>query len=78
MPVRFTIHALKRLKSRDIEKKDILDTINNPTNVKKNSQETLIAQKIKGKHLLRVFYFLDGDEKVVISAYKTSQIKKYL
>ena len=36
-----------------------------------------IVQKILGPHLLRVVYRLDGEDKVIITAYKTSKLKKY-
>lgn len=78
MPIKFTKHALQRIKSRNISKDDILDTINYPKSLKKNSHENFIAQKIKGKHLLRVFYLIEGNAKVVITAYKTSKVDKYL
>ena len=78
MSVRFTKHILERLKARNISKDDILDTLNNPESVMSDSYGNLIAQKMTDKYLLRVFYYLDGDIKVVITAYKTSKIDKYL
>ncbi len=78
MLVRFTKHALQRIKIRNLSKEEILNTLNQPNSVKKNSHGNLIAQKMKGKHLLRVFYFIDGNSKVVISAYKTSKVNMHI
>lgn len=69
---------LRQMKNRNISKDDILDTLNDPEGVKKNSHGNIIVQKTIEKQLLRVFYFLDGNSKVVITTYKTSKIHKYL
>ncbi len=37
MPVKFTKHALQRIKSRNLSKNEILDILNQPNSVKKNS-----------------------------------------
>ncbi len=78
MSVKFTKHALQRIKSRQFSRADVLDTINNPKNVIEDSYGNLIAQKMKCKYLLRVFYFIEGESKVIITAYKTTKVKKYL
>jgi hypothetical protein len=78
MSVKFTKHALQRIKSRNISKDDVLDTIDNPKNVINDSYGNLIAQKMKGKYLLRVFYFIEGESKVIITAYKTTKVKKFI
>ena len=58
MPVKFTKHALQQIKTRSISKDDILDTLDNPESVKRDSHGNLIAQKRTDKYLLRVFYFI--------------------
>ena len=78
MPVRFTKHALQRIKTRNISKNDILDTLDNPKSIKRDSHGNLIAQKWIDKYLLRVFYFIEGNAKVVITAYKTLKGDKYI
>ena len=78
MPVRFTKHSLQEIKIRNISKDDILNTLNNPESVKRDSHGNLIAHKMINKYLLRVFYFIEGDAKVVIIVYKTLKRDKYL
>lgn len=77
MPVRFTKHALERFKTRDISKEDVYNTINNPDKILKDSFGNIIAQKKINNYLLRVFYYIEGKSKVVLTAYKTSKIEKY-
>jgi len=60
MSIKFTKHALQRIKKRNISKDEILDTINNPDLLKKDLYGNSVAQKIIKKRLLRVFYFSEG------------------
>jgi hypothetical protein len=76
MSIKFTKHALQRIKKRNISKDEILDTINNPDLLKKDLYGNSVAQKIIERRLLRVFYFSEGDAKIVITAYKTSKTEK--
>ena len=77
MSIKFPKHALQRIKKRNISKDEILDTINNPDLLKKDLYGNSVAQKIIERRLLRVFYFSEGDAKIVITAYKTSKTEKY-
>jgi hypothetical protein len=77
MSIKFTKHALQRIKKRNISKDEILYTINNPDLLKKDMYGNFVAQKIIERRLLRVFYFSEGDAKIVITAYKTSKTEKY-
>ena len=74
MSVRFT---LDQMKSRNISETDILLTINQPDKTQQDELGNLVSQKSFGKYLLRVFYFEDGMDKVIITSYRTSKIKKY-
>lgn len=76
MSIKFTKHALQRIKKRNISKDEILDTINNLDLLKKDLYGNSVAQKIIERRLLRVFYFSEGDAKIVITAYKTSKTEK--
>jgi len=78
MPIKFTKHALQRIKVRDISKEDIIEAINNLDNVLTDSYGNKIAHKVKNKYLLRVFYYIEGNSKVVVTAYKTSKVDKYV
>jgi hypothetical protein len=77
MSIKFTKHALQRIKKRKISKDEILKTINNPDLLKKDLYGNSVAQKMIERRLLRVFYFSEGDAKIVITAYKTSKTEKY-
>ena len=77
MPISFTKHALERMRIRGITKEEIIDTINNPKKELNDSFGNVIAHKVKKKYLLRVFYNIKEDSKIVITAYKTSKIDKY-
>ncbi len=74
----FIPHALDRLKERDISKELVIEIIRNPDNIDPESERRKIVQKlIKGK-LLRVVYDEEEESIVVISAYSTSKVLKYL
>lgn len=77
MPIRFTLHALDQMKLRNISEADIILTLNQPDEKHRDELGNLVSQKIFGKHLLRVFFIEDGGDKVIITTYKTSKIKKY-
>ena len=77
MPIKFTKHALERMRIRGITKEEIIDTINNPEKELNDSFGNVIAHKVKKKYLLRVFYYNKENSKIVITAYKTSKIDKY-
>lgn len=66
------------MKNRVITKEDILETINNPDNELKDTLGIVIAHKVKKKQLLRVFYYKEENSRIMITAYKTSKIDKYL
>jgi len=61
MSIKFTKHALQRIKKRNISKDEIIDTIKNPDLLKKELYGNFVAQKIIKKQLLRVFYFSEGE-----------------
>ena len=78
MPIKFTKHALERMRIRGITKEEIVDAIYNPDKELNNSFGNVIVNKLKKKYLLRVFYYKKEGSKIVITAYKTSKIDKYL
>ncbi|WP_371806263.1 DUF4258 domain-containing protein [Candidatus Lokiarchaeum ossiferum] len=65
------------MKLRNISENDIILTLNQPDKIQRDELGNLVSQKIFGNHLLRVFFIEDGFEKIIITAYKTSKIKKY-
>ncbi|MDN5344618.1 MAG: hypothetical protein PWQ18_729 [Clostridia bacterium] len=81
MKLRFTNHAEKQLIERKLDKELVGETICNPERIITQGQDVSIYQKVfkeKGKeYLLRVAVKLSGDNHVVLTAYRTSKIKKY-
>ena len=77
MLIKFTKHALERMRIRGITKIEVIDALTNSEKELKDSQGNLIAQKVGKKFLLRVFYFIEEESKIVVTAYKTSKIDKY-
>jgi len=74
----FIRHALDRLKERGISEELVIEVIRDPDNADAEGERRKIAQKlIKGK-LLRIVYEDEEESIVVISAYSTSKINKYL
>lgn len=78
MLIKFTKHALERMRIRSITKEEIIDTINNPDKETNDSFGNIIVQKVEKKYLLRVFYYIEKNSKIIITAYKTSKLDKYL
>ena len=77
MLIKFTKHALERMRTRNITKEEIIDTINNPDKETNDFFGNIIVQKVEKKFLLRVFYYIEENSKIVITAYKTSKLTKY-
>lgn len=78
MPIKFTKHALERMRIRGITKEEIVNAIYNPDKELNDSFGNVIVNKLKKNYLLRVFYYNKEASKIVITAYKTSKIDKYL
>lgn len=64
MVIRFTKHALQQIKIRDIDKSDIIDTLNNPDKTIKDKIGNEISQKKYGDYLLRVYFNLEDKDKL--------------
>lgn len=56
----------------------VIDVITTPDEIDQESETRRIAQKIVNGKLIRVIYGDDGGSVVVISAYVTSKLGKYL
>lgn len=78
MKIKFIEHALERIKERGITKDEVIDAISEPDYVGKGYGGREVAQKLTDGKLLRVIYEKHGDEIIVITAYKTSKVEKYL
>jgi hypothetical protein len=74
----FIQHALDRLKERGINEEHAIQVLRDPDDVELESEKRKIAQKLIKDRLLRVVYDDEEDSMVVISAYITSKVSKYL
>jgi hypothetical protein len=76
-------HAYFEIERRDIEEGEVLDCVNNPGQILKGDRGRFIYQKIlydkntETEYLLRVIVEKKAGNLEVITAYKTSKIKKY-
>jgi len=82
MKLIISAHAEKEIKRRNISKSLIHDAFGNPDEEVKGYGGRKVKQKIhkiKGKEkLLRVIYEVHKGKGVIVTAYLTSQIKKYM
>jgi len=74
----FIQHALDRLKERGISKELVIETIRNPDGVDPEIANRKIAYKLIEGKLIRIAYDEEEESIVVISAYSTSKVRKYL
>lgn len=78
----FSKHAIERLHKRRIPRQLVLDVIRTPDTVIDESTCIRVYQKLDIQHgntyLIRVFVNICKDPKLIITAYKTSKIDKYL
>ena len=75
----FTKHALERLRQRNISQSEItqIDETNFIKNENKDDFGNLILQIKEENYLLRVFYKIDNNKIIIITAYKTTKFEKY-
>jgi len=73
--------AAKKIKLRSITKDMLYETINHPDQTVAGYGGRVVKQKVciinNKKKLLRVICEIENNDSIVISAYLTSQIKKY-
>jgi len=76
--IRLTKHALERIKSRNISFVEIREAVMRPDVTFKDKYGNTIAQKQSNDKILRVVYRKKENDIIIITAYKTSKIRKYL
>ncbi|WP_457754600.1 DUF4258 domain-containing protein [Thermococcus sp.] len=74
----FIPHALERMNERGISKELVVETLTNPDKVGEGYLGRKVAQKNMDGKLIRVIYEEHEDKIIVITAYITSKIDKYL
>ena len=72
----FIQHAMDRLREREISTELVIEVIRNPDRID-SANERKIAQKLIDGKLLRVIYE-EEEAIVVVSAYRTSKVSRYL
>jgi Domain of unknown function (DUF4258) len=69
--------AAERLLKRQIAEADVRQVLAQPECVQSVRVGRVVAQKLAGKYLVRVFVDIDSTPPEVVTAYRTSQIAKY-
>jgi hypothetical protein len=82
MEYKFSNHALEEMKKRKVPLSFVESVLENPQQTLQQNEEIIIYQSQidfgTGKlYLLRVFINVTIDPVVIITVYRTSQIKKY-
>ncbi len=81
MKLKISDHAKEQMQDRKIPSKIVLEVATNPEQTYNNDiDETVCQSKItfgEKTYLLRVFVNFTENPPVIISAYRTSRIKKY-
>lgn len=74
----FVQHALDRMKERSITEKQVRSTLNHPDIIDCRNEKRKIAQRLIEGRPLRVIYEEEDDAIIVVSAYCTSRVNKYI
>ncbi len=75
--ITFIQHAIDRLKERGISSEQVKEIVLNPDYTDRLDGRKIAQKLINGK-LIRVIYDEEKDVIIIISAYRTSKVGKYL
>ncbi|MEB3755899.1 MAG: DUF4258 domain-containing protein [Desulfurococcales archaeon] len=80
MKIHYTFHAIERMRQRDINREEIETCLNNPDKTIEDKEFKCINKCIKrlNDKALVVVYRMETDTIIVITAYRTSKLYKYL
>jgi len=82
MDIEFSNHALKQMEIRSISEEVILEIMVNPDEILNQDVSTSIYTKLisefENRYLYRVFVNITKRPPLIITAYKTSKIDKYV
>ncbi len=70
-------HAIQQMARRQISEADLRQVLASPENILPDRPGRVVAQAMIGSYLLRVFVGVDRTPPEVVTAYRTSQLKKY-
>lgn len=76
--VLFIPNARERLKDRGIPKELVISILEKPDSLEERYAGRKVAQKSLNGKLIRVIYEERDDEILIITAYITSKVKKYM
>ena len=76
MKIRYTLHAIKRLRQRGISREKVEACLNHPDKTIRD-KESKFVKKLNDK-ALTVVYRMETDSIIVITAYYTSKLHKYI
>ncbi len=76
MKIRYTLHAIERMRQRGIGREEVEVCLNNPDKIIEG-KEFKCVKKLDDKALI-VIYRIEVDIIIVITAYYTSKLHKYL
>lgn len=77
----FSNHALKQINLRNISLEIVKQVMDNPDHITEQENKVIYQSLIRGNdknYLIRIFVNHLVDPAVIITAYKTSKISKYL
>ena len=79
MKYKISKHCLRQIKLRGISEEEVKNVLNNPDFIQKQDDEIIVYQSLnKDKMFLyRVFINTSQIPNLVVTAYKTSKIRKY-
>jgi hypothetical protein len=81
MDVRLSTHAEQQIVERNLDREQVIAIAKNPEQVIHGEDQLPVAQSrvvIEGKqYLIRVVYRDENELRLVVTAYRTSQVRKY-
>ncbi|MHA1646484.1 MAG: DUF4258 domain-containing protein [Promethearchaeota archaeon] len=78
MSIIYTKHSLLQMKNRKISPTQIESILKNPQKKTDDEFGNQVAQKIIDNYLIRVIYKIQDENIVIITAYRTSKLNKYI
>lgn len=76
MKIRYTLHAVERMRQRGITREEVEACLTNPDKVIEGKGFKFV-KKLNDKALI-VVYRMESDVIMVMTAYRTSKLRKYL
>lgn len=77
MTIIFTLHALERIKHRRISRNEVITCITNPDKIERTEEIIRAIRKINHQVLV-AYYRLEDENIIIITAYKSSRLNRYL